>query len=143
MDKLPSSKFILFFLFLGFFVGIFLEKNDNFLGINFYNTFELIATIFINSLKMIVVPLIMSSLIYSISSFSSVNDISGIGFKAILFYLFSSFAAIIIGIFAVNLIQPGLVNGEGASNLVGLNSNIRLDTLINSQDSYSISSFLL
>ena len=143
MDKLPSSKFILFFLFLGFFVGIFLEKNDNFLGINFYNTFELIATIFINSLKMIVVPLIMSSLIYSISSFSSVNDISGIGFKAILFYLFSSFAAIIIGIFVVNLIQPGLVNGEGASNLVGLNSNIKLDTLINSQDSYSISSFLL
>ena len=70
---------------------------------------------------MIVVPLIMSSLIYSISSFTSVNDISGIGFKAILFYLFSSLAAIIIGIFVVNLIQPGLVNGEGASNLVGLN----------------------
>ena len=51
MEKLPSSKLIFLFLFLGFFSGIYLDKNDSFLGFNYYNFFELFGSIFINSLK--------------------------------------------------------------------------------------------
>ena len=143
MDRLPSSKVIFLFLFLGFLTGTILEKTDIFLGINFYNVFDLFATIFINSLKMIVVPLIMSSLIFNISAFNSTSDISGLGLKTVFFYLSTSLVAIIIGIFIVNLIQPGLVNGVGAANAIGLNSDYKLDTLVNSRDNYSISSFFL
>ncbi len=143
MDRLPSSKVIFLFLFLGFLTGTILEKTDIFLGINFYNVFDLFATIFINSLKMIVVPLIMSSLIFNISAFNSTSDISGLGLKTVFFYLSTSLVAIIIGIFVVNLIQPGLVNGVGAANAIGLNSDYKLDTLVNSRDNYSISSFFL
>ncbi len=107
MEKLPSSKVIFLFLFLGFLTGIYLEKSDMLFGINIYSFFDLFATIFLNSLKMIVVPLIMSSLIYNIASFSSSKDLSGLGLKSIIFYLCTSFMAIIIGIFIVNFIQPG------------------------------------
>ena len=53
MDRLPSSKVIFLFLFLGFLTGFYLERTDIFFGINFYDVFDLFATIFINSLKMI------------------------------------------------------------------------------------------
>jgi len=143
MEKLPSSKVIFLFLFLGFLTGIYLEKSDIIFGINIYSFFDLFATIFLNSLKMIVVPLIMSSLIYNIASFSSSKDISGLGLKSIIFYLCTSFVAIIIGIFIVNLIQPGAVNGAGAANILGLDSNPKIDSIVNSQNNYSLDSFLL
>ncbi len=143
MEKLPSSKLIFLFLFLGFFSGIYLDKNDSFLGFNYYNFFELFGSIFINSLKMIVVPLIMSSLIFNIASFKSTNDLSGLGFKTILFYVFTSLAAITIGIIVVNIVQPGLFNGGGGAKILGLASSDNLDFMVNSQDNYSLSYFLL
>ena len=143
MDKTPSSKIIFFFLFLGFLAGLFINIGDSFLGINLYNLLDLVGKIFLNSLKMIVVPLIMSSLIYNISSFSSTNDLSNIGIKTIAFYLVTSFSAIIIGITVVNFIEPGLINGSGAANIVGLSANHNISEIINSQDSYSLNSFLL
>ncbi len=143
MEKLPSSKVIFLFLFLGFLTGIYLEKSDIIFGINIYSFFDLFATIFLNSLKMIVVPLIMSSLIYNIASFSSSKDISGLGLKSIIFYLCTSFMAIIIGILIVNLIQPGVANGAGAANILGLDSNPKIDSIVNSQNNYSLDSFLL
>lgn len=143
MEKLPSSKLIFLFLFLGFFSGIYLDKNDSFLGFNYYNFFELFGSIFINSLKMIVVPLIMSSLIFNIASFKSTNDLSGLGFKTILFYVFTSLAAITIGIFVVNIVQPGLFDGGGGAKILGLASSDNLNFMVNSQDNYSLSYFLL
>ena len=143
MEKLPSSKIILFFLFLGIFSGLILDKSYTILGLNFYNTFDLIGQIFINSLKMIVIPLIMSSLIYNISSFRTVNDISSLGIKTISFYLFTSFVAILTGIFIVNIIDPGLINGSGAANILGLKSSQNIDLIVESQNNYSLKSFLL
>ena len=143
MEKLPSSKLIFLFLFLGFFSGIYLDKNDSFLGFNYYNFFELFGSIFINSLKMIVVPLIMSSLIFNIASFKSTNDLSGLGFKTILFYVFTSLVAITIGIFVVNIVQPGLFDGGGGAKILGLASSDNLNFMVNSQDNYSLSYFLL
>ena len=143
MDKTPSSKIIFFFLFLGFLAGLFINIGDSFLGINLYNILDLVGKIFLNSLKMIVVPLIMSSLIYNISSFSSADDLSNIGIKTIVFYLITSFSAVIIGITVVNFIEPGLINGSGAANIVGLSTNYNISEIINSQDSYSLNSFLL
>lgn len=143
MEKIPSSKIIFIFLFLGFLTGLLIDVNDNFLGLNLYNFFSIIGEIFLNSLKMIVVPLIMSSLIHNVSSFSNTNDLSNLGIKTIAFYMVTSFAAIIIGITVVNIIQPGLINGEGAANIVGLSTNHNISEIINSKDSYSLNSFLL
>ena len=143
MEKIPSSKIIFIFLFLGFLTGLLIDVDDNFLGLNLYNFFSIIGEIFLNSLKMIVVPLIMSSLIHNVSSFSNTNDLSNLGIKTIAFYMATSFAAIIIGITVVNIIQPGLINGEGAANIVGLSTNHNISEIINSKDSYSLNSFLL
>ena len=85
----------------------------------------------------------MSSLIFNIASFKSTNDLSGLGFKTILFYVFTSLAAITIGIFVVNIVQPGLFNGGGGAKILGLASSDNLDFMVNSQDNYSLKYFLL
>ena len=73
---------------------------------------------------MIVIPLIMASLIYNISSFQNSSDLSSIGIKAITFYITTSFLAILIGITYVNIIHTyGLLNGFRAADLVGLTSH--------------------
>ncbi len=143
MERLPSSKLILTFLVLGFIVGFFFNKSDSFLGINFYNLLDLFSQLFLNSLKMIVIPLIMSSLIHTISSFSSLNEFSNLGFKTFIFYLFTSFVAIITGITLVNIIEPGIINGSGGADLIGLVGENNLDILINSQENLSIKTFFL
>ena len=143
MERLPSSKVILIFLFLGIVSGLYFEKSDSLLGFNFYYFFDLVGLIFLNSLKMIVIPLIMSSLIYNISSFNSVNSLSGLGIKTVAFYLCTSVVAILIGILVVNTIQPGILNGSGAANIIGLGSSYDLGDIINSKENYSVRSFFL
>ena len=143
MERLPSSKVILIFLFLGIISGLYFEKSDSFYGFNFYYFFYLVGLIFLNSLKMIVIPLIMSSLIYNISSFNSVSNLSGLGVKTITFYLFTSIVAILIGMLVVNTIQPGILNGAGAANIIGLGTNYDLGDIISSKENYSVESFFL
>ena len=144
MERLPSSKVILVFLFLGIVSGLYFKINRNiFYGFNFYYFFNLVGLIFLNSLKMIVIPLIMSSLIYNISSFNSVSNLSGLGVKTITFYLFTSIVAILIGMLVVNTIQPGILNGAGAANIIGLGTNYDLGDIISSKENYSVESFFL
>jgi Na+/H+-dicarboxylate symporter len=143
MENLPSSKIILFSLFAGLIAGIIFDQSNAIFGINIYNFFNLMGSIFLNSLKMIVVPLIMSSLIYNISSFSNIKDFSNLGTKTMIFYVFTSLVAIIIGISVVNIIQPGILNGNNAANLIGLDVNSNISLINNLSHDYSLSNFLL
>ena len=63
--------------------------------------------IFINLLKLIAVPLILSSLMLGIASLSDLRKLSRIGGQTILIYLSTTLIAIVLGLFTVNLIQPG------------------------------------
>jgi Na+/H+-dicarboxylate symporter len=65
------------------------------------------GTIFINSLKLIAVPLIIVSLIDGISNLSDVTKLSRIGGKTIGLYIMTTLIAITIGLVLVNVIQPG------------------------------------
>jgi proton glutamate symport protein len=65
------------------------------------------GTIFINSLKLIAIPLIIFSLIDGISNLSDVSKLSRIGGKTIGLYIGTTVIAVTIGLVLVNLIQPG------------------------------------
>ena len=85
----------------------------------------------------------MSSLIFNIAKFENVEGLSLLSIKTVLFYILSSFAAILIGITIVNLVSPGLSEGIGAGSLLGLNNKSEIDLIINSQNEYTLSSFFL
>ncbi|MFV9875794.1 MAG: dicarboxylate/amino acid:cation symporter [Rickettsiales endosymbiont of Dermacentor nuttalli] len=66
-----------------------------------------IGDIFINMIKMIIVPLIFLSLVSGITSMSDPSSIGRIGFKAVVSYLLTTTFAIIIGLSTAILLKPG------------------------------------
>ena len=66
-----------------------------------------VGDLFLRLLQMLVVPLIVSSLITGITGMGDLRTLGSIGGRAIVFYLTTSFIAILTGIFVVNIIKPG------------------------------------
>ncbi len=78
------------------------------------------GTIFINSLKLIAVPLILGSLIKGVSDLKDISKLSKIGGKTILIYIFTTVIAVSIGLLLVNVIKPGnSISEETRTELVG------------------------
>ena len=65
------------------------------------------GNIFINSLKLIAIPLILGSLIKGISDLKDISQLSSIGLKTISLYILSTFIAVSLGLTIVNVIAPG------------------------------------
>jgi len=95
--------------------------------------YTIIGKMFIRSLKMIVVPLIISSLVCGVTNIQGSGGLGRIGGKTLAYYLFTSIVALISGLFLVNVLQPGV----GASIELPSNGNLDLnnrpfsETLIN------------
>ena len=66
-----------------------------------------LGKIFINLLKLIAVPLVLSSLITGVASLSDLKKLSRIGGRTISIYITTTAVAVTIGLLAVNILQPG------------------------------------
>jgi Na+/H+-dicarboxylate symporter len=64
--------------------------------------------LFLRGLKMVIIPLIFSSIISGVTSIGSGKSLGRIGFKTIAYYISTSTLAILTGLFLVNLIRPGV-----------------------------------
>jgi len=89
----------------------------------FYEVFDFVGTLFLNALKMIIVPLITASIIAGIASLGSGEDLGRLGLKTLLYYSLTTFLAILIGLVFVNLVSPGIQDGVP----VGEQLNLTLD----------------
>ncbi|MEZ6134853.1 MAG: dicarboxylate/amino acid:cation symporter [Pirellulaceae bacterium] len=65
------------------------------------------GTIFINSLKLIAVPLIIASLIKGVSDLKDISKLSSMGGRTIGIYLFTTVVAVTLGLVIVNVFKPG------------------------------------
>lgn len=89
------------------------------------------GTIFIRLLKMVAVPLVVTSLIIGIVSVQDIRSLSRIGGKTIGMYLFTTIIAISLGLLLVNVIKPGAhVKPEALEQVSGA-ENAGLDTKVN------------
>jgi len=66
-----------------------------------------VGTVFINLIKMVVVPLIFFSLVLGITSMTDAESFKRIGLKSVLAYLFTAAFAVIIGLGFGALFEPG------------------------------------
>lgn len=71
------------------------------------NAVSWMGDIFLRGLKMLIIPLIISSLITGITNIGSGQNLGRLGLKTMSYYLLTSTFAILTGLFLVNLIQPG------------------------------------
>lgn len=65
------------------------------------------GTIFMNMIKMIIVPLVFSSLVIGVCSLGDVKKIGRIGAKTMAYYLGTTAFAIVLGLILAIIIQPG------------------------------------
>ncbi len=65
------------------------------------------GTIFINSLKLIAVPLILASLIKGVSDLKDISKLSKMGGRTLAIYILTTVIAVSIGLGIVNIIKPG------------------------------------
>ncbi|MEM9526732.1 MAG: dicarboxylate/amino acid:cation symporter [Bacteroidota bacterium] len=65
------------------------------------------GTIFINSLKLIAIPLIVASLIKGITDLKDISKLSAMGGRTIGIYILTTIVAIVLGLGIVNLVGPG------------------------------------
>lgn len=79
-----------------------------------------IGGLFLNALKMVVVPLIVSSIISAMSTFGDAGALSRIGVRTMVFYTATTVLAVVTGLTMVNLVQPGIIDGQPARELLGL-----------------------
>ena len=70
--------------------------------------FDFGGELFIRLLKMVVVPLVASSLFIGIAGVNSSKELGAIGVRTAIYYIFSSLIAILVGLIFVNVIQPGV-----------------------------------
>ncbi|PKP48079.1 MAG: dicarboxylate/amino acid:cation symporter [Bacteroidetes bacterium HGW-Bacteroidetes-11] len=64
--------------------------------------------LFLKLLKMVIIPLIVSSIITGIAGIGSPESLGRLGFKTIGFYMITSLLAILLGLALVNIISPGV-----------------------------------
>ncbi len=82
--------------------------------------FTYFADMFLRALKMIIVPLIMASIVSGVAGIASARELGRLSAKSMTYYLSTTVVAILTGMLLVNLIQPGIVNGEPADDLLAL-----------------------
>jgi Na+/H+-dicarboxylate symporter len=66
-----------------------------------------VGTVFINLLKLIAIPLVLTSLITGVASLSDLRKLSRIGGKTITIYVATTAVAVTLGLLIVNALQPG------------------------------------
>jgi len=109
-------------LVLAVLVGISADVSTTLFGLSLSSVLDFIGTLFLNALKMLIVPLIMSSIIVGMMEIQP-DTLGRLGYKTLIYYAASSLVAILIGLIAVNLFQPGVADGEPVRELVGLSAD--------------------
>lgn len=88
-----------------------------------FEIYDFVGTLFLNALKMLIVPLIASSIITGIASTGGGRDFGRLGGKTLLYYMTTSLIAILIGLTLVNFVGPGYINGEPARDQLALHAD--------------------
>ena len=109
--KLSFTQKILVAMLFGAILGIILNN------ISIYNSlinqylsngvFEVVGKLFVNSLKMLVVPLVFCSITVGITSLGNLSLMGRVGLKAIIIYLLTTAFAITLALIFAIAIEPG------------------------------------
>ncbi|WP_281680562.1 dicarboxylate/amino acid:cation symporter [Synergistes jonesii] len=117
-------------LILGFVIGP-LAPNSPFVAKVVLPVLQLIGNIFLSLLKMLIVPLVFSSLVMGASSIGDPKVLGRIGVKTIAFYLGTTIVAIVIGLILGNIIQPGVGMAIEGAKAVAKEPQTIFDVILN------------
>ena len=124
MLKLKLHWQILIALALAVIAGLITGTDAGLFGVSFYSIYEFFGQLFLNALKMLIVPLITSSIIVGIAGIGGSGALGRLGGKTLLYYATTSLFAILFGLAVVNLIQPGIDELGPVKDRIGFSADI-------------------
>ncbi len=100
LPKISLPWQILIGIALGALYGIFLSKYIGYVS--------WAGDLFLRALKMIVIPIVFSSIFLGVTGMGGGKELGRIGGKTLLYYLFTTLIAIVIGLILVKIVKPGV-----------------------------------
>ena len=118
MSNIPATKKtilsnlttqIVIAMLLGASLGVVIHNNyEPESAQNFSDKIKMLATVFIRLVQMIIAPLVFSTLVVGIAKLGDITAVGRIGGKAMAWFFSASFISLLIGMFWVNVLQPGV-----------------------------------
>jgi Na+/H+-dicarboxylate symporter len=107
---------ILIAMIVGAILGIAIHTNcTDEIAQSFSSKIKMLATVFIRLVQMIISPLVFTTLVVGIAKLGDIKAVGRIGGKALGWFFTASFISLLLGMFFVNILQPGL--GLNLSNV--------------------------
>lgn len=112
----PKSSFlgslttqIIIAMILGAILGVSIfHSGDVAFAKSFSGNIKILATIFIRLVQMLIAPLVFSTLVVGIAKLGDIKSVGRIGGKALAWFFTASFISLCIGMFWVNMLEPGV-----------------------------------
>lgn len=114
---------ILIAMVAGGVTGWLVRKYGGDTGAQVIPVFDLVGAMFINLLKMLIVPLILSSVITGVARLGTGPDLGRLGGKTLAFYVITTLIAVLLALALVNFVEPGVRNGEPVRHLLALTAD--------------------
>lgn len=127
--KVSLTMWIFGALVLGVIVGLLMQSHAE-VAENYIKPF---GTIFLNLIKMVVVPVVLLSIMQGIISLQDVRKVGSIGAKTIVYYMCTTAFAVTLGLIFANLLNVGAGFNLGSEELVyeAAEAPSFMDTLVN------------
>ncbi|MEN2402212.1 dicarboxylate/amino acid:cation symporter [Flavobacterium sp. MC2016-06] len=128
---------ILIAMFLGAILGIILHNSISPEATESFSTkIKMLATVFIRLVQMIISPLVFTTLVVGIAKLGDIKTVGRIGGKALGWFFTASFISLLIGLFYVNVLQPGVglklahVDMASASEVTAKTQNLSFENFV-------------
>jgi Na+/H+-dicarboxylate symporter len=101
------TLYIIIGLVLGLLTGYVVNQGDAEKAAEIADGLGLITTIFLRLIKMIIAPLVFSTLVVGVAKMGDLNAVGRVGGKALLWFIFMSIVSLSLGLIMVNFFRPG------------------------------------
>src|SRR6185369_10803215 len=144
VEKPVNVWWILAAMALGIVLGVLVDDSGHLLGLPLASLGSFLGTLFLNLLKMLVVPLVVASIISGVALMGNARDLGRLGVLSLLFYVLTTLVAVVIALLVVNTIQRGVIDGQPAHAALALQANASsVASSVQAQASRSLSDVLL
>ena len=105
MKRIPLHFQIFIALVLAVLAGLWSGKTGHIGSVAVVDLYDFFGELFLNALKMIVVPLVVASIVTGVAGLGNVKGFGRLGLKTLLYYATTSLIAILVGLCFVNVIR--------------------------------------
>jgi Na+/H+-dicarboxylate symporter len=118
--RMPLHWQILIALALAVALGAAADPETRLFGVPLVAALGFVGDLFLRALRMLVMPLIAASIVTGISSVGDTRQLGRLGARTAGYYLLSTLVAVVVGLFWVDALRPGILDGAPARERIGL-----------------------